>query len=439
MSDSYEDVLMLEAPPHLASTMIGPMAMGYIFEILFYGAFCTLFISHCVSGEFQRMPGRIHKIMLGTLFFLVTVCSAVTLDALWKLAVLQDRRINTIAVGPVESCSLTLLSGLIGAITQAALARRAGTFIENRKIRWLFYMCLAALVVVSVFGSLAATVFGFIWAVQTPNYFNTLNWSTCVAIWLWSAAVADCVICGALAWSLGRRVAGFNSRTDSLLKRLAWYSVRSASYTAIVAVGGAVAGSLYGDSVLEWTNLTVAFWAPMPPLYGIAYFTTTSSSRRAIETAFGAEGSDAAAGALPSVHVQMHTRGLSEKSPRGGGGASSRLPSLSKKEKKGEHMSDRAGGGGVDARPRSRSRVLELVRTRSGFCARSDSSLELDMESGSGRGASDLPSLFGHSGKTRSNGGGAPRELRIQVEQHVESHVDEPETPPLQGAERRLG
>ncbi|BGP44326.1 hypothetical protein JCM10450v2_000137 [Rhodotorula kratochvilovae] len=421
MSDAYADELMLEAPPHLANTLIGPMAMGYIFEILFYGAFCTLFVTYCVSGEFKRLPGRANKITLGTLFFLITVCSAITLDALWKLAVQQDRRINSIVAGPAESCSLTLLGGLIGALTQAALARRAGVFIENRKIRWTFYTCLALLIVVSVFGSLAATVIGFIWAIQQPDFYNTLDWSTCVAVWLWTSAVADCVICIALAWSLRRRVAGFNSRTDSLLKRLAWYSVRSASYTAIVAVGGAIAGSIYRDSVIEWSNLTVAFWAPMPPLYGIAFFTTTSSSRRAIEDAFGGSaGASLAAGcALPTVHVQMQPHGAGEKSPRVD--AKGAPPS----EREGAHAPPDAHGG-----EKRRSRVLELVRTRSVFCARSDSSLELDVESARG---GSTPSAFGHSGKSRSTSAGGTRELRIQVDQHVESVVDEPESPPLRG------
>lgn len=52
--------------------------------------------------------------------------------------------------------------------------------------------------------------------------------------------MADCVISGTLAFALYHRMSGFNEQTDSLLKRLAWYGLRSASYTAVVAMGGGV-------------------------------------------------------------------------------------------------------------------------------------------------------------------------------------------------------
>ena len=291
------------------------------------------------------------------------------------------------------------------------------------------------------------------WAVQEPDFVNTLNWSTSIAIWLWSSAVADCFICGTLAWALRRRVAGFNERTDGLLKRLAWLSVRSASYTAVVAVGGgasdflklahgpladsfsstlaAIAGSLYRDTIIEWSNLSVAFWAPMPPLYGFAFFSTTSSSRRAIENAFAPSSTHPVDGAVtfpsPTSLAQNEKRAHS--------------PSAASPPRR---LSITA--------PARLASVLERVRAA---CTGSSSSssgrtspYEVDLErarlGGGGAGRAGQRNSFGlrsvgstiskaavRSGderawrtSTHTQTQGEPRELRIQVDQLVETRVE---------------
>ncbi|GAA5906302.1 hypothetical protein JCM8208_003508 [Rhodotorula glutinis] len=426
---TYTDVEMLTAPPNLVNQLIGPLATGYLLEVVLYGSFCTVFVDYCISGDFVRLPGRTNRVTLAVLFGLVTVTTALTADALWKLAVEQTRTIDEIIAGPPESCLLTLLGGLTGSLTQWALARRAGAFINNLKIRWAFYTFIAALVAASLFGSVAATVIGFIWAVQEPEFVNTLNWSTSIAIWLWSSAIADCAICGTLGWALRRRVAGFNERTDGLLKRLAWLSVRSASYTAIVAVGGAIAGSLYRDTVIEWSNLSVAFWAPMPPLYGFAFFSTTSASRRAVQDAFAPTSTRPFDGVttFPSPPSLVPN----EKRPITSTASAARAPSPPRR------LSLPA--------PARLASVLERVRAA---CSGSSSSTgsrsaphEVDLErarlggerAGGGRGQR---SSFGlrSVGSTVSkaamrsseyeHAGLEPRELRIQVDQLVETRVE---------------
>ncbi|GAA5930381.1 hypothetical protein JCM3775_004374 [Rhodotorula graminis] len=444
---TYADIEMLTTPPNLVNQLIGPLATGYLLEVVLYGSFGTVFLSYCISGDFARLPGRANRITLAVLFGLVTVTTVLTADALWKLAVAQTRTIDEIIAGPTESCLLTLFGGLTGSLTQVALARRAGAFIDSLKIRWAFYTFIAALVGASLFGSIAATVIGFIWAVEEPDFINTLNWSTSIAIWLWSSAVADCAICGTLGWALRRRVAGFNSRTDGLLKCLAWLSVRSASYTAIVAVGGAIAGSLYRDTVIEWSNLSVAFWAPMPPLYGFAFFSTTSASRRAVQDAFAPTSTrpDDGAVTFPSPPSLVPP----EKRPRSSTGATPPPRRLS-----------------VPAPARLAS-VLERVRaacTGSGSspCGRSAAPYEVDLErarlggarargggqrssfglrsGGGGGGGSTTTSKAGvrdeRAWRTSTHTHTEPRELRIQVDQLVETRVEwsddvePPMTPP---------
>ncbi|GJN92052.1 hypothetical protein Rhopal_005080-T1 [Rhodotorula paludigena] len=285
--DPYADVDLVGAPEWLAIKLVGPMVSGYAAQLIFYGLFFALFASFCFEGQFRRLPGKANKAVLIALFVLITGVTAITFDAMYKLASFQDRTSSAIIAGPDESVVLTMLGGFVGALTQTALTRRAATFIDKRWQRIAFYAVLFTLIIGGLFGSVAATVVSYIWIAAGTSLTVQLQWSTCIAVWLWSSAVADCVISGTLAFALYHRMSGFNEQTDSLLKRLAWYGLRSASYTAVVAMGGAIAASIFRDTVIEWSNLSVAFWAPLPALYGIAYFTTLASSRRAVETTFG--------------------------------------------------------------------------------------------------------------------------------------------------------
>ncbi|GAA5854144.1 hypothetical protein JCM9279_002849 [Rhodotorula babjevae] len=427
---TYSDIEMLTAPPNLVNQLIGPLATGYLVEVLLYGSFCTVFLNYCISGDFARLPGRANRVTLAVLFGLVTVTTALTADALWKLAVEQTRTIDEIIAGPTESCLLTLFGGLTGSLTQVALARRAGAFIDSLKIRAAFYAFIAALVAASLFGSVAATVIGFIWAVQEPDFVNTLNWSTSIAIWLWSSAVADCAICFALAWALRRRVAGFNERTDGLLKRLAWLSVRSASYTAVVAVGGAIAGSLYRDTVIEWSNLSVAFWAPMPPLYGFAFFSTTSASRRAIEDAFAPTSTRPGDGVVtfpsPTSLAQNEKRSRSSVAAA----SPSRRPSLPAPARLAsvlERVRAACSGSSSSSAARTSPHEVDLERARLDGGRRGQRS---SFGPGLRSVGSTISKAAVRSGenerawRTSTHTQTEPRELRIQVDQLVETRVE---------------
>lgn len=78
-----------------------------------------------------------------------------------------------------------------------------------------------------------------------------LHWTSSAAIWLWSSAVADVSISLAAAYSLKSRIVGFNRETDSLLRTLIFIVLRTAAYTAILSVVGAVIESVYKDDQLQ--------------------------------------------------------------------------------------------------------------------------------------------------------------------------------------------
>lgn len=74
-----------------------------------------------------------------------------------------------------------------------------------------------------------------------------LDYNTASAVWLWSSAVADLNNSLAFARALSSRIHGFNETTDHLLRRLIFIAVRTASYTTVLSIAGAVANSVWGD------------------------------------------------------------------------------------------------------------------------------------------------------------------------------------------------
>ncbi|GAA6007532.1 DUF6534 domain-containing protein [Rhodotorula paludigena] len=417
MSDSgYEDVWMLEAPPGLAAKMIGPLAAGYAAELVFFGMYSMLFIQHCTTGQFSALRSRALKVTLVVLFVLQAALSAFNFAEMYKSMVRQSRTIDWIASGTPEWNMIPLLGGLIAAISQAVLSQRAGAFIQCRRVRYAFYVWMSLLICLTLFGSLAATTIGFIWTSDGMDWRPDLNWNTAIAVWMWVSAVADVSISATFAVSLRRRRAGFSSNTDSLLNRLAWYSVRTASYTAFVALGGAIAASIFRDSEVAYTNLACAFICPLPPLYGLGYFTTVVSSRQAIQNAFGSsKGGDPT---LPAHRQDVVKR---EKASSGSSAAVA-TPHAAL------HMTGLpADVAPLNATPSRRSRLLGMTtshkysRSTSSIDDRSLRSLYLRPGSSGGR----VREASGRGGTASANGNVG--ELRIHVEQEVERTIDEPE------------
>lgn len=100
----------------------------------------------------------------------------------------------------------------------------------------------------------------------------------------------------ALYIQLSRRKHGFNTSTDSMISALIRVALRTASYTAFVALTGAIISSIipsknssvflsvYLDSPpdslayrVNLTNLSAVFFLPLPTLYSLSLFTTLSS------------------------------------------------------------------------------------------------------------------------------------------------------------------
>ncbi|GAA5975086.1 hypothetical protein JCM11641_000026 [Rhodosporidiobolus odoratus] len=301
----YRDVEMLGAPGWLAVDIAGPYTFGYSALLILTGSFLQQFLSFVSSGEYSRLPRSVSKMVLGVLAGLELAYAGLIFVEQWGLSVRQKRTVEgLIELDPAWN-ALPLIAGWIAALTQCFLTYRASSvwlpilfancsaiqaehhpfvqFIPGKKWKVAFWGWMGFLVLIGLFGSTLWNVYGGLATLP-------IGWNNAVCIWLVASAAADISISVALAWSLRRRIVGFNQTTDGLLRKLVWLALRTAAYTAVLSLVGAVIAACYRDGDYATTNLNLAFWLPMPAIYGISLFTTVSSSRRAINTTIGGTG-----------------------------------------------------------------------------------------------------------------------------------------------------
>lgn len=65
-----------------------------------------------------------------------------------------------------------------------------------------------------------------------PEAGGAFNYNNMVGAYLWLAAGADIIIAGVLAAQLRLRIAGFNKRTDSILRHLSINAVKTGAVTS---------------------------------------------------------------------------------------------------------------------------------------------------------------------------------------------------------------
>ncbi|GAA5858329.1 hypothetical protein JCM8547_004653 [Rhodosporidiobolus lusitaniae] len=268
MADQYENTTFLGPKQELATALIGR-------HVLYIGRFSTL-------------PRKQSKHVLYALFILNFVYSALVFEEAFGLAVRQDRTIARIIEASYQWNLLPLISGWTSALVQVSLMLRAGRFISNVTCRWVFYVWIALLVTCVLFFSTFTSALGFLFNTKGGEAVLFFDFNRAVAIWLSCAAGCDISISLALAYSLRARIAGFNIRTDGLLKKLVWIGLRTALTTTVLSVAGAVVAAVWQDGDYATTDLNLAFWLPSLPVYCLSFFSTLSSSCRAIITTIGA-------------------------------------------------------------------------------------------------------------------------------------------------------
>ncbi|BGP42889.1 hypothetical protein JCM10449v2_006903 [Rhodotorula kratochvilovae] len=275
----------MSAPQHTASVLMGSCTAGYQAQLLLAGLFFALFANYWATGEL-RSHNKWGRIALYVSLFLNVVYTAIVFYEGYDAAVSQNRTYFYLANGNETWNVLSLLNGVIAGLTEGYLAARAGALIPGRRMRYVFWGWMGCLIALVLAGSAMATANGYFYLFGAEDSDLAIPYNTAVAIWLYASAVADLSISATCGYALRSRIAGFNETTDSLLRRLIFIAFRTASYTTIISIAGAIMLSIYSDDDLLG-YVSIGMWLPMPGLYGLSLFTFSTSSRRAIDSRLG--------------------------------------------------------------------------------------------------------------------------------------------------------
>lgn len=72
-----------------------------------------------------------------------------------------------------------------------------------------------------------------------------LSYNRSLSLWLWASAAADLSLSAVCAYSIRKRLVGFARETDPLIVKLVVIAFRTAAYTSLMSVIGAVLASTF--------------------------------------------------------------------------------------------------------------------------------------------------------------------------------------------------
>ncbi|BGP00324.1 hypothetical protein NBRC10513v2_004548 [Rhodotorula toruloides] len=263
---------------HQTAALLAPQFVGSGLSLVLYGVYIVLQYQYARGDLYRRLSWPV-KATLVLVCFLVTGYEIVQYgDTMyWSLTV--KRTPDDIFNGVPLDSVIPLLGAVVAAPVQILLLFRAASLLRQRWTRNLFLLVGGILVLAAFTGAILTCATGIMYFNDTIDNILPFTYNDAVSLWLWSAAACDVAISLCLAFTLHRRIQGFNANTDTLLKKLIQTALRTAAYTAVLAVGGAAVASATPDSDYNSSFAHFAFWFPLPPCYALSLFTTLSARR----------------------------------------------------------------------------------------------------------------------------------------------------------------
>ncbi|KDQ59251.1 hypothetical protein JAAARDRAFT_33974 [Jaapia argillacea MUCL 33604] len=229
---------------------IGILLLGLFFNTYLYGLVTYQFIVYHTT-KFND-PWRV-KAVVGALFILDTVHSAVAVYSGWDMCVTNFGNPNVILTVSWEIPFTAVSTSVAAILTQLFLAHRVFRLTKNKYL----VACICAL-------SLTGFVAGFVAGIrsgiiQDVTKFGALT--TIVTLWLGFSTAADLTITFALTIALYRSRTGIR-QTNTILNRLIRGAVQTGLFVSIFALG-----DLFGFLLHRDTNLYAMFAYPIGRIY----------------------------------------------------------------------------------------------------------------------------------------------------------------------------
>ncbi|GAA6007223.1 uncharacterized protein JCM10292_003949 [Rhodotorula paludigena] len=257
-------------------SVTGPVVMGSAAAVLLYGVLLSQFTRYLQSPGWHRStwPNRI-AILVVMVF--VTTAVALSLHDIWYYGTLASLDLDFVLSGTAAQGFEPFLCGIVAFMVQTMLVLRVLKVLDAR---WLRYTFVATTVGAALFSCLSACFYGgFSVAYHYDSLVNTdigLDWNGWYQAWLWTAAAVDVNITSIYIFAINRRLGDGAETTRSVMRLVLLSAIRSAAYTAIVAIIAAITAQVFKlDDPMTYL-ICYAFWEPLPPIYALSLFTTLS-------------------------------------------------------------------------------------------------------------------------------------------------------------------
>ncbi|GAA6062734.1 hypothetical protein JCM10212_005937 [Sporobolomyces blumeae] len=273
--------------------LLGPQTAGWQVGFVVYGAYLVLHGQYLSGPSYTKLAREV-KVVIWVVFVLVFAYQVLAFidnfrymgkSSALPTAFILDRTPEDIIIGwPVDFVA-SLCAGAVALTVHVFLTIRASVLIRNVRMQCAFLVVMGLAIVASFTGAILTTTTSFMYYNNTINNVN-LTFNQSVALWLWAAAFVDVGISLSLFVTLKQRIAGLNTKSDSLVRKLIVVSLQTAAYTSVLAVAGAIVSLVYRDNNPAYALLHFAFWTPLPSCYAISLYTTLAA-RQTIDEHLG--------------------------------------------------------------------------------------------------------------------------------------------------------
>ncbi|KAI5481615.1 hypothetical protein MNV49_002841 [Pseudohyphozyma bogoriensis] len=256
-------------------SIMGPAFVGWTVDLIFYGAVMATAFSYITSPLFAKDTKWIKALLIAVLL-LSSVQSALEFTSLYHYATWQIRDADTLFAQTEFDCFATFAVGLEGAIVQTFLSLRASALFENRIYKVIYFTFVALGVLCGLIGSWCYLILSFMLRANMLEKALPMSFPVATGMWLWGSAFVDVLITVSLCVLLNKRIIGYNSSTDGVLRKIMRLAIETASYTAIAATIGAILSYAFPADSLN-ANSSAAFWLPLSSFYALALLITLGS------------------------------------------------------------------------------------------------------------------------------------------------------------------
>ncbi|KAF8914036.1 hypothetical protein CPB84DRAFT_46769 [Gymnopilus junonius] len=248
--------------------VIGVLLIGLFFNTYLYGLVTYQFIVYH-NTKFNDRPWI--KAVVGSLFVLDTIHSAVAIYAGWEACVTNYNNPASLAFVSWTIPFTAVATSLAAFITQLFLGHRVLALTKSKPLVG-FILLLSSLGL--IFGIYSGIYSGILHELAK---FGPLD--PFVTCWLVFQTSADILITVVLSWVLSRSRTGFR-RTDTIINRIIRGAVQTGLFVSLFAMGDMFSFLLHRD-----TNLYAMFAYPMGRIYTNTLLDTLNA-----RTAFKAQG-----------------------------------------------------------------------------------------------------------------------------------------------------